>query len=106
MELDGPVERTLVVDSSTAMHKKTGPATALLHGPRLLVLDEPFEAVDPVWPATIKQILNRFVRVWRLGADLQPRHGLGRAVVKRLMTRCTRLACTGRQGSAPSPRSG
>ncbi|WP_026423402.1 ABC transporter ATP-binding protein [Actinokineospora inagensis] len=61
MELSGDSERTLVVDYSTGMRKKIGLATALLHGPRLLVLDEPFEAVDPVSAATIKQILNRFV---------------------------------------------
>jgi ABC-2 type transport system ATP-binding protein len=30
------------------MRKKIGLAMALLHAPRLLVLDEPFEAVDPV----------------------------------------------------------
>ncbi|MFC4114442.1 ABC transporter ATP-binding protein [Nonomuraea zeae] len=61
MELDGSAERTLVVDYSTGMRKKIGLATALLHGPRLLVLDEPFEAVDPVSAATIKKILKRFV---------------------------------------------
>ncbi|GLW91875.1 ABC transporter ATP-binding protein [Actinokineospora globicatena] len=61
MELAGDAERTLVVDYSTGMRKKIGLATALLHGPRLLVLDEPFEAVDPVSAATIKRILNRFV---------------------------------------------
>ena len=43
------------------MRKKIGLATALLHGPRLLVLDEPFEAVDPVSAATVKRILTRFV---------------------------------------------
>jgi ABC-2 type transport system ATP-binding protein len=36
-------------------------ATALLHTPRLLVLDEPFEAIDPVSAATIRAILQRFV---------------------------------------------
>ncbi|MFI0421405.1 ABC transporter ATP-binding protein [Spongiactinospora sp. 9N601] len=61
MELDGDAERTLVVDYSTGMRKKIGLATALLHGPRLLVLDEPFEAVDPVSAATLKRILTRFV---------------------------------------------
>ena len=40
--------RTLVVDYSAGMKKKIGLACALLHAPRLLVLDEPFEAVDPV----------------------------------------------------------
>ncbi|MBB4742040.1 ABC-2 type transport system ATP-binding protein [Actinoplanes octamycinicus] len=60
MEL-GAAERTLVVDYSTGMRKKIGLATALLHGPRLLVLDEPFEAVDPVSAAALKGILNSFV---------------------------------------------
>ncbi|WP_406079795.1 ABC transporter ATP-binding protein [Micromonospora sp. NBC_00858] len=54
-------ETTLVVDYSTGMRKKIGLATALLHGPRLLVLDEPFEAVDPVSAAALKAILVRFV---------------------------------------------
>ncbi|MEV8224747.1 ABC transporter ATP-binding protein [Streptomyces sp. NPDC079167] len=61
LELNGDVERTLVIDYSTGMRKKIGLATALLHGPRLLVLDEPFEAVDPVSAAMIKRILKRFV---------------------------------------------
>ena len=54
-------ERTLVIEYSTGMRKKLGLATALLHAPRLLVLDEPFEAVDPVSAATIKTILRGFV---------------------------------------------
>ncbi len=54
-------ERTLVIDYSTGMRKKIGLATALLHAPKLLVLDEPFEAVDPVSAATIRTILQRFV---------------------------------------------
>jgi ABC-2 type transport system ATP-binding protein len=53
--------RTLVIDYSTGMRKKIGLATALLHAPKLLVLDEPFEAVDPVSAATIRTILQRFV---------------------------------------------
>ncbi|SHF43423.1 ABC transporter ATP-binding protein [Streptoalloteichus hindustanus] len=54
-------DRTLVVDYSAGMRKKIGLATALLHAPKLLVLDEPFEAVDPVSAATIRTILRRFV---------------------------------------------
>jgi ABC-2 type transport system ATP-binding protein len=53
--------RTLVVDYSAGMKKKIGLACALLHAPRLLVLDEPFEAVDPVSAALIRDILHRFV---------------------------------------------
>jgi ABC-2 type transport system ATP-binding protein len=51
----------VVADYSTGMRKKIALAVALLHGPSILVLDEPFEAVDPVSAATIRSILNSFV---------------------------------------------
>jgi ABC-2 type transport system ATP-binding protein len=54
-------ERTLIADYSTGMRKKIGLATALLHDPRLLVLDEPFEAVDPVSAAVVRSILHAFI---------------------------------------------
>ncbi len=60
LELD-TAEKALVIEYSTGMRKKIGLATALLHAPRLLVLDEPFEAVDPVSAATIKTILRGVV---------------------------------------------
>ena len=52
----------LVVDYSAGMTKKVALACALVHAPRLLVLDEPFEAVDPVSAGTIRQILSGYVR--------------------------------------------
>jgi ABC-2 type transport system ATP-binding protein len=57
----GAGNRTLVVDYSAGMKKKIGLACAMLHAPRLLVLDEPFEAVDPVSAALIRDILRRYV---------------------------------------------
>ena len=51
----------LVVDYSAGMTKKVTLASALVHAPRVLVLDEPFEAVDPVSAATIRTILSGFV---------------------------------------------
>ncbi|GHO56682.1 ABC transporter ATP-binding protein [Ktedonobacter robiniae] len=54
-------EHTLVIDYSTGMRKKIGLATALLHNPRLLILDEPLETVDPLSASTIKSLLRRFV---------------------------------------------
>jgi ABC-2 type transport system ATP-binding protein len=57
----GETGRTLVVDYSAGMRKKIALACALLHAPRLLVLDEPFEAVDPVSGALIRDILGRYV---------------------------------------------
>jgi ABC-2 type transport system ATP-binding protein len=53
--------RMLVVDYSAGMTKKVALACALVHAPRLLVLDEPFEAVDPVSASTIRQILSGYV---------------------------------------------
>ncbi|WP_405217951.1 ABC transporter ATP-binding protein [Agrococcus sp. Ld7] len=52
---------TLVIDYSAGMRKKIGLACALIHAPRLLLLDEPFEAVDPVSGETIREILRGFV---------------------------------------------
>ncbi len=52
----------LVVDYSAGMHKKISLACAMIHAPRVLVLDEPFEAVDPVSAANIRDILNDYVK--------------------------------------------
>jgi len=51
----------LVVDYSAGMTKKIALATALVHAPPILVLDEPFEAVDPVSAGVIRQILRTYV---------------------------------------------
>jgi ABC-2 type transport system ATP-binding protein len=53
---------TLVVDYSAGMTKKVALACALVHAPRLLVLDEPFEAVDPISAANIRDILTAYAR--------------------------------------------
>jgi len=53
--------RSLVVDYSAGMTKKIALACALVHAPRVLVLDEPFEAVDPVSAANIRDILASYV---------------------------------------------
>ncbi len=51
----------LVADYSAGMTKKVALACALVHAPRVLVLDEPFEAVDPMSAASIRTILRSFV---------------------------------------------
>jgi ABC-2 type transport system ATP-binding protein len=53
---------TLVVEYSAGMTKKIGLACALIHAPRLLILDEPFEAVDPVSGEGIRSILRNYAR--------------------------------------------
>jgi ABC-2 type transport system ATP-binding protein len=50
----------LVVDYSQGMRKKIALACALLHAPRVLFLDEPFESVDPVSARTIREVLEHY----------------------------------------------
>lgn len=51
----------LISEYSAGMTKKVALAASLIHNPRVLVLDEPFEAVDPVSASKIRTILNSFV---------------------------------------------
>ncbi|HEX9009751.1 MAG TPA: ABC transporter ATP-binding protein, partial [Holophagaceae bacterium] len=52
-----PGPKTLIADYSFGMKKKIAFCAALLHNPRLLFLDEPFEGIDAVTNRTIKDIL-------------------------------------------------
>jgi ABC-2 type transport system ATP-binding protein len=52
-----PAPRTLITDYSYGMKKKLALCAALIHGPRILFLDEPFEGIDAVTSRTIKEIL-------------------------------------------------
>ncbi|MBN8707245.1 MAG: ABC transporter ATP-binding protein [Bacteroidetes bacterium] len=59
--LDLDVEsKKLVTDFSSGMKKKLGFLCALIHKPDLLVLDEPFESVDPSSSRMMKRILKDF----------------------------------------------
>ncbi|OZG61256.1 ABC transporter [Bifidobacterium lemurum] len=51
---------TMVVDYSSGMTKKICLAAAMIHSPRILVLDEPFESVDPVSSANLRDILIEY----------------------------------------------
>jgi ABC-2 type transport system ATP-binding protein len=51
----------LVTDYSAGMTKKIALAAAMIHSPRILVLDEPFESVDPVSASKVIEILERYV---------------------------------------------
>lgn len=52
--------KRLVSDYSAGMVKKIAIAAAMIHSPRLLVLDEPFESVDPVSAEIVIDILKKF----------------------------------------------
>ena len=49
---------TFLDQCSHGMRKKTALAMALLHNPRVLFLDEPFEGIDPVSSKTIQELLK------------------------------------------------
>lgn len=74
-----------VVDYSAGMHKKIALACAMIQAPQVLVLDEPFEAVDPVSSANIRDILNNYVE--QGGTVLISSHVM--AMVERM---CTHVA--------------
>ena len=79
---------TLVADYSAGMTKKVALACALVHAPRVLVLDEPFEAVDPVSASGIRAILVQFVEAG--GTVVMSSHVM--ALVERM---CTHVAVVG-----------
>lgn len=49
----------LIIDYSHGMRKKTALAAALIHGPRILFLDEPFEGIDAITGRIIRDVLRR-----------------------------------------------
>jgi ABC-2 type transport system ATP-binding protein len=64
-----------VSDYSAGMVKKIAIAAAMIHSPRLLVLDEPFESVDPVSAASVITILKKYAEVG--GTVLLSSHSMG-----------------------------
>ncbi len=53
--------KKLVTDFSHGMQKKLALAAAVIHGPKVLFLDEPFEGVDAVAAGTLKAMLQRMI---------------------------------------------
>lgn len=60
MDLAGQ-PKTLVTDYSHGMQKKLALAAAVIHGPKVLFLDEPFEGVDAIAAGTLKTMLQRMI---------------------------------------------
>ena len=53
--------KKLVTDYSHGMQKKLAMATAVIHGPKVLFLDEPFEGVDAIAAGTLKAMLQGMI---------------------------------------------
>jgi ABC-2 type transport system ATP-binding protein len=51
--------KSVIADYSHGMQKKLALAAAVIHGPRVLFLDEPFEGVDALAAGTLKALLGR-----------------------------------------------
>lgn len=58
MDLTGDADK-LIVDYSTGMRKKTALAAAIIHAPRVLFLDEPFEGIDAISGRAIRDTLQQ-----------------------------------------------
>jgi ABC-2 type transport system ATP-binding protein len=85
VEISDDDRHKMVVDYSMGMRKKTALACALIHAPRVLFLDEPFNGIDAVTSDVLRRIL---VRLTERGTTVFfSSHVL--EVVERL---CTRLA--------------
>jgi ABC-2 type transport system ATP-binding protein len=54
--------KKLIVDFSHGMKKKLALSAALIHEPRLLFLDEPFEGIDAIASRQIRDLLQGMVR--------------------------------------------
>jgi len=54
-------QKKLITDFSHGMQKKLALAAAVIHGPKVLFLDEPFEGVDAVAAGTLKSMLQRMI---------------------------------------------
>jgi ABC-2 type transport system ATP-binding protein len=53
--------KKLVTDFSHGMQKKLALAAAVIHGPKVLFLDEPFEGVDAIAAGALKTMLQRMI---------------------------------------------
>jgi ABC-2 type transport system ATP-binding protein len=60
MSLAGETKK-LITDFSHGMQKKLALAAAVIHGPRILFLDEPFEGVDAIASGTLKTMLQGMI---------------------------------------------
>ena len=52
----------MIVDYSKGMRKKTALAAAIIHTPRILFLDEPFEGIDAITGRVIRNVLRQLTQ--------------------------------------------
>ena len=79
------VKDKLIVDYSMGMKKKTAFAAALIHRPRVLFLDEPFNGIDPI---SVRAIRNALRQLTERGATIF----ISSHVMEVIEKLCTRVA--------------
>ena len=53
--------KKLIIDYSMGMRKKVALAGALIHRPRVLFLDEPFNGIDPISVRSIRNVMQQLI---------------------------------------------
>jgi ABC-2 type transport system ATP-binding protein len=103
LDLD-PARHTFLDQCSHGMRKKTALAMALLHSPRVLLLDEPFEGIDPVSSRAIRDLLlgiaDRGMTVFLASHDLSM---IGQLATHIMMMRAGRIVWNSAAGELPRP---
>src|SRR2546430_15570772 len=123
--------KMLIADYSHGMQKKLALAAAVIHGPRILFLDEPFEGVDALAAGALKALLGRMAargatifltshvleiverlcshvgiihrgRLVAQGSLQELRSGMGRAAAGNSTLEQVFLSIVGRNGAEPS----
>jgi ABC-2 type transport system ATP-binding protein len=61
LDLAGDADK-LVIDYSVGMRKKIALAAAIIHRPKVLFMDEPFEGIDPISSRVVRDILHDLTR--------------------------------------------
>jgi ABC-2 type transport system ATP-binding protein len=61
VDLEPADRERLVIDYSLGMRKKVALACALVHGPQVLFLDEPFNGIDAISTSAIQKVLQDLV---------------------------------------------
>ncbi len=90
-------EKKLTLEYSHGMKKKLALAAALLPGPDLLFLDEPFEGVDAVSSRVLRDVLRRCVKH---GATVFLRRCFSRRTCSRSSRNCVRTSVSSPTGSS------
>jgi len=53
--------KKLIVDYSMGMRKKVALASAIIHSPKVLFLDEPFNGIDPISVRAIRNVMRHLI---------------------------------------------